>query len=162
MKAKRGEHPHGDAGQLIFLGIFAVIWVGDSFFLHASTFPDGYVPQSIRIVFFAITLVAAVPLLRSGHGVIPHGGGPGGVVTAGAFRYVRHPLYLSAILAYLGLSVLTASLSSLLRLVPTVIFYDYIAGFEERYLEEQFGEEYRSYKRRTGKWLPKIVRSGGA
>jgi len=34
MKEKEGEHPFGDAGQLISLGVFLVVWVGDSFFLR--------------------------------------------------------------------------------------------------------------------------------
>ena len=44
MKEKRGEHPFGDAGQFILLGLFLVVWIGDSFFLknladsiHAKT-----------------------------------------------------------------------------------------------------------------------------
>ena len=38
MKEKNGEHPRGDAGQLILFGLFLVIWILDSFILHRSTF----------------------------------------------------------------------------------------------------------------------------
>ena len=33
-------------------------------------------------------------------------------------------------------------------------FYDYIASYEEKLLEDRFHEDYRNYKKRTGKWVP--------
>jgi protein-S-isoprenylcysteine O-methyltransferase Ste14 len=143
MKERKGEHPFGDAGQLILLGMFLVVWAGDSFFLHKSTFVSDYVPLFIRLFILALALITAVYLSMSGHVVVAHGERPNSVVSTGAFRYVRHPLYLAAILFYLGLAVSTASLF-------------YIAGYEERLMEMKLGEEYVSYKNRTGKWLPRM------
>jgi len=77
-------------------------------------------------------------------------------MATGAFRYVRHPLYLASILFYLGLSISTGSLISLALLAVMCIFYNYIAGYEEKLLEKKFGEGYIRYKKRTGKWVPKI------
>ena len=31
MKGKNGEHPFGDAGQLILLVLFLILWIADSF-----------------------------------------------------------------------------------------------------------------------------------
>jgi protein-S-isoprenylcysteine O-methyltransferase Ste14 len=128
MKEKNGEHPFGDAGQLIFLAFFLLVWVGDSFFLRKL----------------------------SGHVVVSHEHRPSDVVSTGAFRYVRHPLYLGCILFYLGLAVSTASLLSLSLLVIIFIFYNYIADYEEKLLVQRFGERYRIYKKSTGKWVPRI------
>jgi protein-S-isoprenylcysteine O-methyltransferase Ste14 len=77
------------------------------------------------------------------------------VVSKGAFRYVRHPLYSAAILFYLSLTIATASLFSLALLVVIFLFYNYIAGYEERLMEIKFGEDYVSYKKRTGRWVPR-------
>ncbi|KPK22369.1 MAG: hypothetical protein AMK69_20000 [Nitrospira bacterium SG8_3] len=156
MNEKKGEHPFGDPGQLILLGLFLVVWAGDSFFLHKSTFLSGYVPLFIRLVILAFVLITAAYLSATGHVVVAHGERPNFVVSTGAFRYVRHPLYLGAILFYLGLTVATASLFSLALLVVIFLFYNYIAGYEERLMEIKFGEEYVSYKNRTGKWIPRI------
>jgi protein-S-isoprenylcysteine O-methyltransferase Ste14 len=156
MKERKGEHPFGDAGQLILLGVFLVVWAGDSFFLHKSTFASDYVPLSIRLVILGLTLITAAYLFMSGHFVVAHGERPNSVVSTGAFRYVRHPLYLGAILFYLGLTVSTASLFSLALLVIILLFYNYIASYEERLMVIKFGEDYVSYKNRTGKWVPKI------
>ena len=158
MKERKGEHPLGDAGQLISLVVFLVVWVADSFFLHKATFLSGYVPLYIRLVILGLTLVAATYLFRSGHVVVSHDERPDGVVATGAFRYVRHPLYLASIVTYLGLAVLTLSLLSLAVFVGIFVFHDYIAGYEEKLLEAKFGEEYRKYKSKTGKWVPRPVR----
>ena len=69
---KQGEHPFGDAGQLILLGLFLVVWVGDSFFLRKSTFLSDSIPSYIRQIIFGLFLVTAFFLVKSGHVVISH------------------------------------------------------------------------------------------
>jgi len=159
MEGKNGEHPYGDLGQLIFLGLFLIVWVADSFFLRVSIFLSAFIPLAIRLLVLSCALGTAVYLFKSGHVVVSHGERPTGVVSTGAFRYVRHPLYLGCILFYLGLAVSTASLLALALLVLIGIFYNYLASYEERLLEMKFGEEYRQYKNETGKWLPGISRT---
>ena len=136
--------------------IFLAVWVVDSFFLRFSTFPADGVPLLTRLVLAAALLVAAILLVRAGHTVIGHDDEQRGLVTTGAFRYVRHPLYLGSMLFYLGLLLATFSLASLGVFVVIVIFYNHIAGYEERLLEERFGEEYARYRERSGRWLPGV------
>jgi protein-S-isoprenylcysteine O-methyltransferase Ste14 len=156
MVEKNGEHPFGDAGQLILLGVFLVVWVGDSFFLHISTFLSAYMPLFVRLLILGVSLITAVYLTRSGHVVVSHDQRSERTVSTGAFRYVRHPLYLASLLTYLGLTVSTVSLFSLVVFGGIFAFHNYIAGYEERLLAAKFGKEYDDYKRRTGKWLPRI------
>jgi protein-S-isoprenylcysteine O-methyltransferase Ste14 len=158
MKEKNGEHPFGDTGQLIALGLFLVVWIGDSFFLHVSTFPSRMVPLYGRLIVSGLAIVSAIFLVRSGHTVISHGQRPADIVETGAFKCVRHPLYLGSILTYFALAVSTASLGALVLLVGIVSFYDYIAGYEERLLEARFGGRYGEYRKRTGKWIPRFTR----
>lgn len=158
MKEENGEHPFGDTGQLILLLLFLVVWAGDSFFLRKSTFLSDYVPLYIRLVILAVATVAAACLFKSGHVVVSHERRPTGVVSTGAFHYLRHPLYFGSILVYLGLTVSTASLFSLALLVVIFAFYNYIASYEEKLLETSLGEAYREYKRKTGKWVPRILK----
>lgn len=155
MKEKKGEHPYGDIGQAALLGVFLPVWVTDSFVLHGTTFLSAYVPTYVTRSVLVLAVVMALLLFRSGRVVISHKQRPAGVVTTGAFRYVRHPLYLAAILGYFGAAFSSLSLASL-ALVPGIfIFYNYIASYEEKLLEVRFGEEYRKYEKRIGKWLPK-------
>jgi protein-S-isoprenylcysteine O-methyltransferase Ste14 len=154
MKEKSGEHPLGDVGQMVSLVLFLIVWVVDSFLLKRTIFLAGYVPLAVRLAVLVLTLVSAAYLFRSGHVVAGHDRPAGGLVTTGAFRYVRHPLYLASILTYLGLAVSTLSLVSLAVLAAIFLFHDYIAAYEEQLLEARFGEEYREYRTKTGKWIP--------
>jgi protein-S-isoprenylcysteine O-methyltransferase Ste14 len=161
MHGKDGEHPHGDIGQLILLSLFLVVWVGDSFSLRVSTFLSDIVSVYIRLGLLSLALIIAAYLARSGHVVVNPGGRATGVVSTGAFRYVRHPLYLASILTCLGLAVATASLLSLALSAGIAFFYNYIAGYEEEALLAKYGEEYSMYRERTGKWLPVIRKTVG-
>jgi protein-S-isoprenylcysteine O-methyltransferase Ste14 len=156
LKHKDGEHPYGDLGQLLLLILFLIIWVGDSFVLGASTFLANYLPLSLRLLVAALALAAAIFLVKSGYVVVSHGRAPRDLMVTGVFRYVRHPLYLGCIMFYFGLAVSTASLLCLAFLAGIFLFYNFIAGYEELLLEARFGEDYRSYQQKTGKWLPKF------
>ncbi len=156
MPEKNGEHPFGDAGQLILLGVFLVVWIGDSFLLHFSTFLSDYVPLYVRLACFGLLFIIAVALAQNGHVVVSQEQRPDHVIDSGAFRYVRHPLYLASLLAYLGLTVSTLSLAALVVWDGILGFHNYIATYEERLLEMKFGEGYQAYRKRTGKWLPKL------
>jgi protein-S-isoprenylcysteine O-methyltransferase Ste14 len=154
MKEKNGEHPFGDTGQLILLALFLILWIVDSFFLQTSTFLSDHVPLTIRLLFLGLSLVTAVYLSMSGHNAVCREERGTKVISDGAFRYVRHPLYSACLLFYLGLAVSTASIFSLAFFVVIFFFYNYLGSFEERLLDEKFGEQYKQYKRRTGKWVP--------
>ncbi len=72
VKPKKGEHPLGDIGQLISLGFFLVIWVGDSCLLRKSTCLSQHVPLFIRLIMFGLALLTAVCLFKSSHVVTQH------------------------------------------------------------------------------------------
>jgi protein-S-isoprenylcysteine O-methyltransferase Ste14 len=123
VKGKSGEHPFGDTGQLVCLGLFMIVWAADSFFLRLSTGPSDSVPLFVRRVFSGLLLLAAMYMVGSVHRVVSREKRPDGLVTSGAFRYVRHPLYLGGLLFYLGLTVSTGSLLSLGLLAGILFFY---------------------------------------
>jgi protein-S-isoprenylcysteine O-methyltransferase Ste14 len=156
MRENNGEHPYGHAGQLILLGVFAALWAADSFFLRLTTFLAASVPLAARLAVAMPVMAVALYLIQAGHVVIPRGARPRGVLTTGAFRYVRHPLYLGSMLCYVSLTLATLSLLSAAVLMVIVLFYDHIAGYEEQMLRERYGDDYRRYHDRTGKWRPKL------
>jgi protein-S-isoprenylcysteine O-methyltransferase Ste14 len=160
LKDRGGEHPFGDAGQLIGFLVFLAVWIREWFFLHKSTFLVARVPLVVRLAVMSATLVAAALLIWKSHSFIVHGQRTEKVLDEGAFRFVRHPLYLAGVLTMLGLAVSTGSLLALGVWAVMFVFYNYIAGYEERLLEERFGDTYRAYKARTGKWIPRPGRRG--
>ena len=156
MKPENGEHPLGDMGQLLCVGLFLIIWIGDSFFLRKSTFLSHHVPLFLRLIILGLALIASVCLFKSGHAVVCHGQRLCIVVSTGAFGYVRHLLYLASLLTYLGLTLSTMSIGSFILLVGIFSFHNCIASYEEKWLEAKFGKEYGMYKEKTGKWFPRI------
>lgn len=82
---------------------------------------------------------------------------PHRLVTRGPYAAVRHPMYLAVFLTAGGVILLTGNwLLSGFFLLPFLALYLARINREEQLLEEEFGEEYRAYKARTGKLLPRI------
>jgi protein-S-isoprenylcysteine O-methyltransferase Ste14 len=72
----------------------------------------------------------------------------------GPFKMVRHPIYLSFALFYVGSVFLLPYWIFLLHAVASFIAYDYRARAEEGVLLEAFGEAYRAYRDRTRRFVP--------
>jgi len=76
------------------------------------------------------------------------------IVTDGAFRFSRNPLYLAATGLYLSVALLVNALWPLLLLIPMLAVLQWgVIVREERYLEAKFGDTYRAYKARVRRWL---------
>ncbi len=82
------------------------------------------------------------------------------LVQEGPYRYIRHPAYTAIVTGAAGLSALY--LSPLLVLITVLLAGTaaYRAHLEEDLLgsPEAFGETYRAYVARTGRFLPRIRR----
>lgn len=80
------------------------------------------------------------------------------LITSGPYRWVRHPLYTVGTMTFLGLALIAANwfigLAALLVLVLLLIRLPR----EEARLIEQFGDEYRTYMKHTGRLLPRLFR----
>lgn len=76
------------------------------------------------------------------------------IVDHGPFRFTRNPMYLQMVLVCVGFAVLLANVWILL-LTPLVAWLLQRLAIlpEEAYLEREFGEPYRAYKRRVRRWL---------
>jgi protein-S-isoprenylcysteine O-methyltransferase Ste14 len=77
--------------------------------------------------------------------------------TRGLYGWVRHPGYLGAWLAALGGALAFHSALGL----PAVLLMGWLlqkrVTREEALLERHFGEAYRGYRARTGRFLPRLV-----
>lgn len=78
------------------------------------------------------------------------------LVTHGPYRWVRHPLYSAGTLFYTALMLITGLwVLGLGMLIPLAVLL-WRTPQEEARLIETFGEEYRAYMRRTGRYLPRL------
>jgi protein-S-isoprenylcysteine O-methyltransferase Ste14 len=79
------------------------------------------------------------------------------LVTAGAYGVVRHPVYLAALVVWLGLGVAFRSVPTLLLatcyVLPAYLLY---ARSEEEMMEGAFGDAYRRYRASVPMILPRV------
>ncbi|MBI1786128.1 MAG: isoprenylcysteine carboxylmethyltransferase family protein [Acidobacteria bacterium] len=78
------------------------------------------------------------------------------LVTSGPYRWVRHPFYDSVALLVLGNSLVAANW--FLFATGSLLFLLFIVRTrtEEGKLLARFGDAYRAYMKRTGRFLPRI------
>ncbi len=84
---------------------------------------------------------------------------PGFLWTAGPFAYVRNPFYASYLLTMASANVMLPSVMSVIVLAATTTYFVSAALFEERkFARSPLAAEYEAYKRRTGRFLPRLRR----
>ena len=85
--------------------------------------------------------------------IIPHAAR---LVTAGPYRFIRHPVYMALILFGWGAALKVASFSSVaLAAITTGLLY-YCSYREERENLERFGTEYDRYMETTRMFIPGV------
>ena len=81
----------------------------------------------------------------------------------GLYRHRRNPMYVGVITLVVGWSVLlTSPVLICYALLLAIIFHIRVLTHEEPWLESQFGSEWRQYRSRVGRWVPRLTpwRSG--
>ncbi|OGO48549.1 MAG: hypothetical protein A2Z30_02380 [Chloroflexi bacterium RBG_16_64_43] len=118
-------------------------------------------PLALRQIVSWVLLASSGLLALHGFSLLRmHGGTSAGIETTtvivrrGAYRYIRHPLYLSLILFALGVYLKSPGwlAGALLGLAVSGLLVT--ATVEERENESKFGERYREYMRVTKKFVP--------
>lgn len=95
--------------------------------------------------------------IRIGQGTLAPWSPTRKLVVGGMYGYVRNPMILGVITVLLGESITFGSMSiltwaALVFLINTV----YFIFSEEPGLEKRFGDEYREYKRKVPRWIPRL------
>ena len=78
------------------------------------------------------------------------------LVTSGPYRWVRHPLYMVGSSLFVAFGMMADNWFIALLGVLAFIGMAARTPKEEANLIEKFGDEYRQYMNRTGRFLPKI------
>jgi protein-S-isoprenylcysteine O-methyltransferase Ste14 len=75
------------------------------------------------------------------------------LVTAGPYKYIRHPIYSGILVAMLGAAI-SSSIFWLTIFAITAIYFIYCAVAEEKIMIEQFPKDYPAYKGKTNMLFP--------
>lgn len=79
-----------------------------------------------------------------------------GVVSGGLYRFSRHPIYLGLLMALAGYAVMMPTALSLLLLAAAYWGLRTQTGIEEAYMLRTYGEPYRQYASRVGRFMPGV------
>ena len=80
--------------------------------------------------------------------------GEGRIVSAGVYRYIRHPQYSGLLLLSLGMLIEWTTIPLLLMFPVMVIMYNNLAIREEADMIREFGEDYQNYMKGTKRFIP--------
>ena len=78
------------------------------------------------------------------------------LIRRGPYSIVRHPIYTGLILAFLGVAVIVGQLRGLLGVAVLFLSFWLKSRVEERFMQEQFGAEYRTYQHQVKGLIPYI------
>ena len=80
------------------------------------------------------------------------------LITSGIYRFMRNPIAFSVYLFVIGLFLITPNLLSLIISIINIITFNAKVGKEELFLLERFGDDYKEYKNRVGRYFPLILK----
>jgi len=154
-KKRETKHSHLIQGTLPI--IYVIIWILDTQIFSFSNILDSFIPFIARLVIFIILLSLALVLMKLSLDALFEGMEPSDtLIVKGILDRVRNPMYLGILLIYVSFIFLSISLICVALFIVVVLIYNKIVNFEENILEELFGDDYLTYKRRVRKWIPKL------
>jgi len=78
------------------------------------------------------------------------------LVVTGPYRWVRHPFYCCAAFLVLATTLISANALFLVTGGLVIVLLGLRTRIEERHLLMRFGEDYRQYMARTGRFFPRL------
>jgi protein-S-isoprenylcysteine O-methyltransferase Ste14 len=117
------------------------------------SFPYNLAGALVAVLGLGVTLSGARLFSRIGTNIKTFNE-PGTLVTGGAFRWTRNPMYLGFLLLLTGIAILLGAATPFAAVALFALVADrwYIA-FEERALERKFGAAYAAYRQTTRRWI---------
>lgn len=155
------EIPHAHIYHTILPIVFTTIWILDSLILKLSTFLNKFIPFIIRLPIFILIFIIALIFIQLSHqALFKNHQPPTNVITNGILGYTRNPMYFGIILIYVAFICLSISLIAIAIFILVFLVYNRMVNFEEKLLENMFGEKYLEYKSKVPKWLPNPIKKG--
>lgn len=163
LKAAKRREPAGErlvyvllmaaAYVLVFNDALSVGWLGKRFVPESARI--GAVGAAVAFAGIALAIWArwhlgqnwsATVTLKEGHELI----------RTGPYRRIRHPIYTGMLVALAGTTLALGEYRGLIGLGIAVSAFFAKAKKEERYLVQEFGEQFQEHMRQTGMFLPRL------
>lgn len=120
-----------------------------------------WLPRSLGAIFlvagFLLFSWCVILFARLGHGTLAPWDPTRNLVATGPYRFVRNPMISGVALMLIGESLLWGSwLLGIWAFSFVCINHIYFVVSEEPGLEKRFGENYRIYKAKVPRWVPRL------
>jgi protein-S-isoprenylcysteine O-methyltransferase Ste14 len=155
-RALRQPRSHGFARFFAFTAILGLVVLNAPHWFHN--------PFYARQLLSWAALLGSLFLAVHGFYLLHGTGKPQGsfedttvLVTVGAYRYIRHPLYASLLLLGIGAFLKNPGLLADALLLVMIVALVFTARLEEAENIEHFGEAYVAYMARTRMFIPYIL-----
>lgn len=119
-----------------------------------SGLPIPWLGAALVVLGIALSVTAAGLFRREGTELNPTSPANAKLVTSGPFRLTRNPMYLSLVIASLGIAIWIGAWPMFLAPIATFATANWVhIPFEEAKMRRQYGEAYDAYARRVRRWL---------
>ena len=152
----RGKRYHGISRFFAFESIMILVLLN-----YHVWFKD---PFSLHQVISWILLISSIIVALAGIWVFLIEGKPKGqvedtsrLITTGLYKYIRHPMYLSLILAGFGVYLKDWGFPQWIFALINLIALILTARIEEKEMLNKFGNDYREYMKKTKMFIPFIL-----
>lgn len=121
------------------------------------------IPHIVTLVGMSIailgSIIIGIALLQLNKNLSPFPSPKSGsqLIQNGLYKYIRHPIYTGILFLFSGYSLYTSSGYKVLITLLLYILFVFKSRYEEQRLTHTF-KNYPRYKKRTGRFLPKINR----
>lgn len=104
---------------------------------------------------FTILFRCVYDFYQAGRGTLAPWSPPQHLVTVGLYRFTRNPMYLAVLMIITGWALVNGSpLTGLYLMFAAVIFHLRVIVHEEKWLKENFSNEWKTYSVNVPRWLP--------
>ena len=79
------------------------------------------------------------------------------LITAGPYKYVRHPIYTGVLCSYAGTTLAFGQVGNLFAIAIMLAVFAHKIRLEEKVLDQHFGNKYADYRRRAKTLIPFIL-----
>ena len=146
-----GSGPVGLVISLVLL--FLAGWINTQIYLPSLS-DNRFLLNALFMATGCVTLIIIVWSFKS----LPAADRGNKLCTSGAFRYVRHPLYAAFLSVFnFGLAIWLNSYVFVLWALLLHPVWHYLVRDEEQMMIDTFGETYREYQKKTGRFFPRLI-----
>ena len=148
----------------ILMAPFYIFDISPQILVDIFTYPADIIPHPINLIGILFIPVGMFLVIWANYALLHIGKiglrdrepmqKPSNLVLVGPYRFTRNPIYLGNLLMLLGLVIVWSSIVTAFFFILVYIVFRYIfIKREEIILEEEFGDEYRDFKKRVKRWF---------